>query len=367
MLPVILGALGALVLAGLGYFLRGQRLIKKARAIEAETEAMDAQRGDASAALGFVPAEQLDTEHGRKPEPGEEAVRAAVHAGDWQAAATWLEEAGKDWEERFQRTRLLAREAAEDDAWLLAWRAAAPEDAGAAVVHADAEVAVAWNVRGTKRASHTSREQFRIFHQLLGRAQEAAHEAQRLAGADDPVPYMVEQAIALGLGYEHERYRQLWAQIVSRAPRVVTAHNHALQYWCRKWQGSHELALAFAKESAAVGKPGDLLTFIPLCAYFEHEQHESDIDPDIFYKSPDIVAAVDAALADAAVCAPGDLRLVWVRHMLAWLLFWQDRYEEAVEQLRHVDGWIGEAPWTYSGDPVDRYTNVRDYCARQVL
>ncbi|MCX4533041.1 hypothetical protein OHA79_28930 [Streptomyces sp. NBC_00841] len=90
----------------------------------------------------------------------------------------------------------------------------------------------------------------------------------------------------------------------------------------------------------------------------------------MYYKSPEVIAAVDACLIDvsAAVEAdPGDRRIIGVRHMLAWLLYWQDRYEEVVEQFRAVDGHIDSAQWTYSGAPKKRYVQARDFSAAQVL
>lgn len=273
-----------------------------------------------------------------------------------------MEAAGEDWEERWQRVMALADLAAdEDDAWLLAWRTARPADPLAAVVGAQSAVRVAWNVRGDNSARQTTQEQFRLFHQLLGTAQRAAHEAQRLADPADPLPYLAEQPVAMGLNYSHERYRTLWEEIVSRDPGMLSAHTNALQYWCQKWRGSHELALAFARESAAAGKPGGLLTLLPLIAYFEQETYEADIVTETWYKEPEVALAVDAALQDLAEADPGHSGVVWMRHMLAFCLFWQDRDAEAVEQFRHVDGYIGSMPWTYANDPRRRYAYARDW------
>ncbi|MFE2150689.1 hypothetical protein ACFXAO_11705 [Streptomyces lavendulae] len=315
---------------------------------------------------GFVPADRLDTEH-RAPVTAEErAAVAAAGTGDWQACADWLEAAGKDWDERIRRVQVLSELAAVEDRWLLAWRSAKPQDPTAAVVHADTAVQVAWNVRGSLSASQTTQEQFRIFHRLIAQAQEAAHEAQRLADPADPVPYMVEQPIAMALGYPHERYRELWTRITERDPKVLAAHTGALQYWCRKWRGSHEEAREFARASAAAGAPGDLLTLLPLYAHLEEEMATQDADPDVYYKQPEVVAAADAALADLAAARPDDPRAGRLRHVLAWVLYWQDRYEEALEQFRIVDGYIGAAPWTYVMDPKARYLQVRDYCVSRV-
>ncbi|MEU3723704.1 hypothetical protein [Streptomyces sp. NPDC031705] len=371
-MTVVLIALGVLLLAVAGWVLRGVYLIRKAKRLEAEIGVLDAQTEAAEAdeqarkaaavvALGFVAEADLDTEN-PAPVPAERlAVLEAVRSGDWEAAAAYLEAAGQDWQERLERTRPLAEAAAEDDAWLLAWRAARPGDPTAALVNADTSVMVAWNVRGSQSGSRTTQEQFRLFHQLLTKAQADAHEAQKLADPADPTPYVVEQAIGMGLGYSHERYRELWERITERAPRLLWSHVTGLQYWCDKWQGSHELAMDFARRSAAAGEPGDLLTLLPLMAYFEQESREEDLLPETYYKEPEIVAAVDAALADLAAAGndhPGTPRM---RHMLAYLLFWQDRDAEAVEQFRHVDGHIGAVPWTYAGEPKRRYLYARDW------
>lgn len=371
-MTVVLAVIGVLLLAVACWVLRGMYLIRKAKRLEAELGTLEAQtdadKADEEArkaaravALGFVAEADLDTDNPAPVPAGRTAVLEAVRSGDWEAAAAYVEAAGQDWQERLERVRPLAEAAAEDDAWLLAWRAARPGDATAALVNADTSVLVAWNVRGSQSGRRTTQEQFRIFHQLLTKAQADAHEAQKLADPADPSPYVVEQAIGMGLGYSHERYRELWERITERAPRLLWSHVAGLQYWCAKWQGSHELAMAFARESAAAGQPGDLLTLLPLMAYFEQETYEDDLLPETYYQEPEIVAATDAALADLAAAGnehPGTPR---IRHMLAYLLFWQDRDAEAVEQFRHVDGHIGAVPWTYAGEPKRRYLYARDW------
>ncbi|MFG2294961.1 hypothetical protein [Streptomyces sp. NPDC048603] len=317
-------------------------------------------------ALGFVPGEELDTEHSAPPPAEVTAVLDAVRSGDWEAGAAWIEAAGTDWDRRVGRIGQVAELAVQDDGWLRAWRAARPGDATATAVDADAAVLLAWEVRGSKLAKYTTEEQFRVFHQLLGKAQELVHEAQRVADPADPVPYMLEQPIAMAFGYPHERYEALWAEIVKRDPKVLAAHTSALQYWCAKWQGSHELAESFARRSADAGDPGDLLSLLPLYAFFEHETYDSELDPDTYYKRPEIVEAATKALADVESADPGDRRTAQVRHMLAWVLYWQDRYLAAAEQFRAVDGYIGAAPWIYTTDPKGRYLRMRDYTVRQV-
>lgn len=377
--PIVLGVL---LLAGALYVLRGVYYLRKAKRLtaevtvpEAETEASTARTAAIKAdektrraaevvALGFVPEADLDTKNAA-PVPAEQtAVLAALADGDWEVGAAYVKAAGRDWEERWQRVRILAVTAAEDDAWLLAWRAVKPSHATAALVSAETGVRVAWNARGGQSGSRTTQEQLRLFDELLRTAQKSAHEAQRLADPADPVPYMVEQRIGQGLDYPHEQYETLWAEIVARDPKVLSAHTNALQYWCQKWRGSHELALAFAQQSAAGGEPGELLSLLPLLAYLEQDMHEPELTTEVFYKDPEIVAAVDAAVRDLAAADADDPRAVRMRHMLAYLLFRQDRDAAAAEQFRHIDGYIGALPWTYAGSPKSRYLNARDGAVR---
>ncbi|MFI8764732.1 hypothetical protein ACIGN6_07405 [Streptomyces sp. NPDC053792] len=325
---------------------------------------------EAAARLGLLPADRLDTEEINPPSPEDAAVTEALRAGDWAAGAAYVEEAGRDWYERDRRISLVAEAAVEDDAWLLAWRRERPEDPAAAAVHASSLVYLAWEIRGSKQARHTTQEQFASFHRVLEEAREAFARAQELAG-DDPTPFIDELPLAMGLGYPHEAFEAIWTEIEKRDPHHYSAYVSGVQYWCRKWCGSHEQALAFARRGADGARPGDMLTMFPLEAYFEQESYESGIEPQEFYNRPEVVAATDAALADLAAAEQlldaRDPRIVRTRHLVTWMLYWQDRYEEALAQFLLVDGFIGTRPWNYAGDPKARYTKVRDYTAAQVL
>ncbi|WP_428952653.1 hypothetical protein [Streptomyces sp. cg35] len=328
----------------------------------------DAQIAEAGARLGLVPVAQVDGERATAPDPAAEHVTSALGAGNWESGAQYLEGAGTDWQERDRRSVLLAEEAVKDDAWLTAWRAARPRDPGAALVHARSLVYLAWEIRGSAQARSTTREQFDGFHRVLAQAKEAFGAAQDAAG-DDPCPFVAELPLAMGLGYPHEAFAAIWAEIEKRDPYHLAAHRSALQYWCAKWRGSHEEAEAFGRAAAAKGAPGQLLSTIVLDAYFEYEIAHDDLNPGEYYRRPEIVAATDAALADVAAAHaanPHDPAVAPARHLLGSFLYWQNRYEEALAQFRLADGYAGTTPWSYYGDPATRYVKVRDYCAAQV-
>jgi len=307
---------------------------------------------------GLLPPERQDTEHAAPVPAAWSAALEGARGGDWQPAAALLDANGRDWERRSSIVSLLGTFAAQEDGWLMDWEAARPGDPDAAVVRAQSTVYLAWELRGAQRAGSTTREQFDGFHRTLAAAREEIARAAEL-NPEDPTPYVVEVWVALGLGYPHAEMDKLWAEITTRAPHHYGAHYAALQYWCEKWRGSKRLAFEFAARAAAGAPPGSLLTALPLIAHFEHDD-TTDVAVD---STPEMLALVDAGLADAAACAavdPDRPGLAQLRHLLAYHLHLQDRHEAALEQFLLVDGHVDALPWSYRSDPAQYYCRVRN-------
>ncbi len=323
-----------------------------------ETERAAREAAERSAAMGLLPPERQHAELGFPDAPALTVAMAAARAGDWKPAAELFDEtaASRDWELRSRHAERLSEVAADDDAWLAAWEAARPGDPGAALLRARSSVRLAWNIRGAQRAQHTSREQFGGFHRTLARTRQEHARAAEVAVPGDPMPVR-------GRDLDGHRPR---AAARGDAPHLAgdhqprpchyEAHYSALQYWCGKWRGSEELARAFAVKEAAQAPLGTLMRTFPLIAHFEHDSSDTtDVD-----RTPEMYAAVDAALADAAAADPDHPRLPEVRHLLGYYLNLQGRWEASAEQFRLVDGYVGTLPWNYRGDPAGEYCRVRD-------
>ncbi len=295
------------------------------------------------AAAGWLPPERQNTERSFA-NPEADAIEAALARGDWQPAAQALDATGTDWERRSALVGIIAHAAAKDDAWLRAWEATRPDDPGAAVVKAEAKVIVAWDIRGTAWAQDTTAEQFAGFHRMLREAREDFDRAAALAAPDDPTPYASRIPLEKGTGASHETMRELWAEITARAPYLFDAHASALLYWYPRWRGSEELVREFAWGAARTAPPGNLMTMLPLMHWHDHLDEDA---PEVAFRSVDLTAMVDAALIDVAACRPDHPRLAGARHLLAYILTKQERYAEAVEQFRRVDGYVAAVPWTY--------------------
>jgi hypothetical protein len=305
---------------------------------------------DGTAALGFVPRERIRTDR-----VGDDlmldAAADAARRGDWRAVAAVLPPADADPDRYFRALSGIADLAVYDDTWLNAWLDATPDDPGAWCVYAQAMVRVAWELRTSASASEVLPEQWAGFRRVLGQVPAACERATALA-PDSAAPWTVLMSCAQGQSWEHDRFRELWGEVVKRAPYSVAAHRRALQYWLPRWRGSDELASAYVAETIARAEPGRLLTGVRL----EYLVMERTGD---FHRSAEVAQAVDAALADLTA-APADHPYGRPhRHWLAYLLTKAGRYAEAVEQFRAVDGYAGAWPWELFADPAGTFAKTR--------
>ncbi|WP_031068595.1 hypothetical protein [Streptomyces sp. NRRL S-118] len=302
-------------------------------------------------AYGFLRQEELDV---RMPGPDQDLVDVldvVQRTQDWRAASQLLAGTDRDGEVRWQRVQAFAGAASLElqqqpgtgGAWLRTWRAEQPKDPGGAAVHAEFLVQQAW------RSSSAGTDDFRI---ILEEARTVCGEAALLAPGD-PVPYIIELAVARGLGYSHEQFDQVWAKIIDRAPHHMGAHLAALHYWCEKWHGSRRDADRFATAAAARAPQGSLLAALPLFAVFEHLPEVALVQD--FYGTEVVSRAMQGALYAVHSARPDDPMLAHVRHLLIHFLVRAERWAEAMHQLVHVDGHVGALPWTLSEDPAAEY------------
>jgi hypothetical protein len=278
------------------------------------------------------------------------AVKDDVRAGNWENAADLVAATYGDWDRRQRVVWALADLAAKDDTWMNDWQTARQGDPHWIVVYAMSLVALAWDIRGSATSDQTTREQFEGFHRVLFEAREAAGVAAAVL-PDDPTPWNTMLTLARGLQVNHDEFRAIWTELVSRDPLHHNGHSQALQYWCRKWHGSDEEALAFALEAAA--KSPKFLA-MPLRAAYEAESTSPDM-----WKSPAVVSSLDALLARLADEGADTYALRDDRGYAIYALLELQRFEEAVGQFRALGALADAGPWDYFSEPRLKFLGMR--------
>jgi len=278
------------------------------------------------------------------------AVQESTARGEWEGAAALLASTWGDWDRRDLVTGVLGEAAAKDDEWLRAWRKARPGDAGVALVNAESLVHVAWEVRSGLRAEHVSEEQFAAFFRVLEQAEDAVREASELA-PEDPTPWVSALAIAMGRQYENDRYLKVWEELTERDPQHRGAHGRALQYWCAKWFGSNEKMWEFAETAAS--KSPKLAPLLLVAA------HEADLQGAPAWRDPRVTGALDGILAWLDGEGRDHSSTRSDRSYAAKALVENGRFDEAVEQFRHLGTRADGGMWSYYGDPRSEFLATR--------
>ncbi|NGO81256.1 hypothetical protein G6045_37175 [Streptomyces sp. YC504] len=309
---------------------------------------------------GFALQEELDI---RMPGPDQDlldVLDVVQGTQSWKAASQLLAGTPPEGELRWQRVQAFAGAASLELAqrpggvseapggqWLRVWRAEAPKDAGGAAVHAEFLVQQAF------RTAVPGTDEHRI---ILEEAKAACAEAALLAPGD-PVPYIIELAVARGLGYQRAEFDQLWLKILDRAPQHMGAHLAALHYSTEKWHGSREQSYEFAEAAAARAPQGSLLAALPLFAVYDHLPEVQTVNS--FWQSEVVRHAIEGAQFAVQSARPEDPMAAHARHLLVFFLVRSERWGEAMHQIVAVDGHVGALPWTQSQDPAAAYAVFR--------
>jgi hypothetical protein len=298
---------------------------------------------------GLVPPSELVD----KPSTGVpviDAATGAAAAGDWKPAAELLADSFGRWDFRACAVASLAGVAADDDGWLAAWRAAEPENQHTEVVDCAALTALAWQIRGTRRAEETPAEQFRGFRRTLERAETVANRATRVL-PDDPTPWSTLVTVARGIGYDNARFDEVWQGLTERAPLHRRAHQSALQYRCAKWHGSHEQMFAFAEHAAGLSPA---LSMLVVQAAFEKDDDDAKV-----WHQPSVREALDTFLRwlETEGADNPDLRadLGWA----ALALVQSGRGAEAIPIFKQLGPHAGAMPWSLATVPSRMFHSYR--------
>ncbi|WP_051732606.1 hypothetical protein [Kitasatospora phosalacinea] len=288
-----------------------------------------------------------------------EALADSCLAGGWRAAEAYVAAAGEDWDERWSRLDFLTRVAAARDEWLTAWEEAGTAPCAAATVRARLLVQRAWEARGGGFAARVEPDRLAAFRAQLPVAYRLARAAAEADGRD-PGPWVVMVTAARGMRLSHREFRELWAEVVARAPHHVGGHWQAMQYWCAKWHGSDALMLRFAVRAVEGAPAGSPLPGLYLQALTELESRHGPGGLPAGRRYRELLPRVAAALD--AVPASND-QVPALRHLLAHFALLSRQPALALEQFRLLGPWCGAHPWTSAPNPVRVFDRARAQAA----
>ncbi|SDE12249.1 DUF4034 domain-containing protein [Glycomyces harbinensis] len=301
---------------------------------------------------GMPPEAALSTDLSR-PVPVVGAAVAAARAGDWRPAADLLERSYGDWAMRSVAVHALGEAAADDGAWMRAWRATAGENRHFAAVEAHGLLWLGWKLRGSRPGEETSPMQHDAFFQTLRRSEAASHRAIELA-PDDPTPWSTLITLARGLSYDPDQFAAHWRELQARDPLHRTGHEFALMYWSPEdGPGSYDSLFAFADRAAAASPS---LAFLVLQAAFDYEARDENIWRDaMVQRALDLVLRwLSTPAGGGGVFADSDRR--WA----AYALVSAGRGAEAVPLFAHLGVDASGRPWEdYNDDAAAVFDSFR--------
>lgn len=288
-----------------------------------------------------------------------DALVGYAKTGDWRAVSAVFDAVGPAWERRYELVQVLGGHAVEDGDWLDRWLAAEPANPTALVINQRAINVLAGQLRGGGWSKDLTQEQIQGFHRVISQVPAAFERSIAASAPEDPTPYIAMLAASTSLGWSHDEFRELWAEVNKRAPYHVEAHLSAMMHWLPRWGGSTELVTAFVDEAAHASPAGSLLTMPRLeMLYLENSllRGEERVQA---YRSPAVAAAIDEALADLAAADPAHPRYGLQLHWLAYFLTKAGRYAEAVDFFRRIGPYCGAWPWTNFDDALSQFTATR--------
>lgn len=285
------------------------------------------------------------------------AARDKALTGDWQAARDVVEAAGSDWERRGRRVSALGVAAADDGAWLDAWRAEIPDDPAAAAIWASTLAERAGRARGAAPAADTSREQFVGFTELSAQAAAAGRQAIALA-PHDPVPRVdVLWAMFAGGRGRQQEFADALAEVRRRDRFNFAAHLAAVSFHCEKWFGSHDAMFGLARATAAAAPPGAGVTLLPVFAHFEYAMREFNWGTPTpkgllacrrYFQRPEVQRELDACVAKwRAAGSPTHADAMVCRNWIAVAYALSDRRAEAKAVFDEIGPYVTSPAWSY--------------------
>jgi hypothetical protein len=293
-------------------------------------------------------------------------LRRATQVHDWPTMRAILGEARQraDYE---RLTFLIAGLEDGDSQFVLNLAFQHPDDALARTVAGARHVTWAWEARTSARAAQVSPEQFRLFHDRLRLAEEHLYRAVEL-DPESAAPWHSLLIASRGLQHGEDIARRRFEAGIRNAPHHSGLHRNMLQQLCRKWGGTNEQALAFAREAMLAAPEGCTLGALVAEAHAEVWLDLPEAERPGYVADPAFAASLHEA-ADRSVDHPDFRRVpstaaVWALNAFAMTFWLAGEYAAGWRMFVRLGDYPTPAPWHYRGNPSAVFAMARADCKK---
>ena len=254
--------------------------------------------------------------------------------------------------------------------WLDEWVAARPASAVPLLFRGTHSKNWAWEARGSGRAKTVKEDTWPVFHARLVEADKYLFQAAAL-DPRDPNPWAVSLIVARGLSLGQVELQRRFDEVRRRDPFNSGACVSMIQSTARKWGGSHERMLGFARSISEQAPEGHSAHTVVALAHIEMwmDLPKGEQKQTYFLAGP--VKQEIWTAARRGVLFPGYIHdgtvLSWLdRNTFAFCFALMREYGTQLEQMRLIGPHVTESPWHYQGKAGVFYERHRQFAFQQL-
>lgn len=241
--------------------------------------------------------------------------------------------------------------------WLDDWAKKEPNNCDCRIMRASIGTLWAWHARSGNVPRRLEKQQRKHFGKRLKKASAELQVAIKLR-PQDPLVYTTAVPIAMALknkGMEIMEIETCLDRIknVANDPLFFQFHIHALQYYCKKWHGSHQEMFSYVKSVTSNLPAGHPLWSLVPMAHFERTLIRRSRG---YWKQADVIREIGAAYKQAFPDGPAETSAQatvgyrkhqeWIcRNYFAYALTKCGQAGPARRQIRIIGRRPTERPW----------------------
>ena len=222
---------------------------------------------------------------------------------------------------------------------------------------------LAGTMRGGGTGDQVSRNRFRNAADCIQAAKADLNRATHLDG-QDPTAYacVLPSLTIFGQLLRHQEWA--FAEAIKLAPELVAAHHTIVITLSKRWHGSNEESLQFARHAITKAGPGSDMAACLFRAHMLAQSHpihfdENPKEAERYLHDPEVTRELNAAFDDWAqpTYVPRRSSIPYLHYAAYWYYLTEDA-ERLQRALSLTCNTFSEAPWSWIGNPRKMYARA---------